>query len=123
MIRYIFPIVCLCSLFLSSKTKDKEHILKTSLDTLQYPEEKHFKNLRQLTFGGSNAEAYFSFDGKYLIFQKTNPDSKDLQSVISNLKAGKDPVASLPPPSNTPEKSGKAAVKDTTSPPADTSTR
>ena len=24
--------------------------------------EKHFKNLRQLTFGGQNAEAYFSHD-------------------------------------------------------------
>ena len=45
----------------------------TNVDTLQYPEEKHFKNLRQLTFGGDNAEAYLSFDGKYLIFQKTNP--------------------------------------------------
>lgn len=42
-------------------------------DTIQYPEEKHFKNIRQLTFGGDNAEAYFSYDGKYLIFQKTNP--------------------------------------------------
>lgn len=31
--------------------------------------EKHFKNIKQLTFGGENAEAYFSFDGKKLIFQ------------------------------------------------------
>jgi TolB protein len=38
-------------------------------DTLLYPDEKHFKNIRQLTFGGDNAEAYFSFDGRYLIFQ------------------------------------------------------
>ena len=42
-------------------------------DTIQYPEEKHFNNVRQLTFGGDNAEAYFSFDSKWLIFQKTNP--------------------------------------------------
>lgn len=42
-------------------------------DTLQYPEEKHFKNLIQLTNGGDNAEAYFSYDGKYLVFQRTNP--------------------------------------------------
>lgn len=41
-------------------------------DTLLYPEEKHFKNLRQLTFGGDNAEAYFSYDGQWLIFQRTN---------------------------------------------------
>jgi len=36
-------------------------------DTLQYPDEKHFKNLQQLTFGGDNAEAYFSPDGKFLL--------------------------------------------------------
>lgn len=42
-------------------------------DTLHYPEEKHFKNVQQLSFGGDNAEAYFSFDGKWLVFQKTNP--------------------------------------------------
>ena len=40
-------------------------------DTLHYPEETHLQNIQQLTFGGDNAEAYFSFDGKYLIFQKT----------------------------------------------------
>ena len=40
-------------------------------DTLHYPGEKHFKNLTQLTFGGDNAEAYFSYDNKWLIFQKT----------------------------------------------------
>lgn len=40
-------------------------------DTLAYPEETHLKNIQQLTFGGDNAEAYFSYDGKYLIFQKT----------------------------------------------------
>jgi Tol biopolymer transport system component len=33
------------------------------------PGEKHFANVKQLTFGGENAEAYFSFDGKKLIFQ------------------------------------------------------
>ncbi len=42
-------------------------------DTIQYPEETHFKNVQQLTFGGDNAEAYFSFDGKWIIFQRTNP--------------------------------------------------
>lgn len=33
------------------------------------PQEKHLKNARQLTFGGQNAEAYFSIDDKMLIFQ------------------------------------------------------
>ena len=30
-----------------------------------------FANIKQLTFGGENAEAYFSFDGKRLSFQST----------------------------------------------------
>ena len=49
----------------------KEHALsfEKSSDTLAADGEKHLKNIRQLTFGGENAEAYFSFDGKKLIFQ------------------------------------------------------
>jgi len=31
--------------------------------------ERHLSNIRQLTFGGENAEAYFSHDGQQLIFQ------------------------------------------------------
>ena len=33
--------------------------------------EAHLANIRQLTFGGENAEAYFSFDGSQIIFQTT----------------------------------------------------
>jgi Tol biopolymer transport system component len=33
--------------------------------------EAHLKNISQLTFGGQNAEAYFSYDGRELIFQST----------------------------------------------------
>lgn len=40
-------------------------------DTLHYHEETHFKNVRQLTFGFDNAEAYWSYDGKYICFQRT----------------------------------------------------
>lgn len=36
-----------------------------------HPREGHLRNLRQLTFGGQNAEAYFSPDGRRLIFQST----------------------------------------------------
>ena len=42
-------------------------------DTVHYAGEEHFKNIRQLTFGGDNAEAYFSFDGKYIVYQRTEP--------------------------------------------------
>ena len=36
-------------------------------------ESKHLQNIHQLTFGGDNAEAYFSFDDKNLSCQVTNP--------------------------------------------------
>lgn len=49
------------------------HASRPSGDTLLYPDETHFKNIQQLTFGGDNAEAYWSFDSKYIVFQRTNP--------------------------------------------------
>jgi TolB protein len=41
-------------------------------------------NIKQLTFGGENAEAYWSPDGKRLIFQTTRGDSKCDQIYIMN---------------------------------------
>jgi Tol biopolymer transport system component len=40
-------------------------------DSLRLPDEKHLRNIKQLSFGGENAEAYFSADGQQLIFQST----------------------------------------------------
>lgn len=40
-----------------------------SADTLKFPQERFFRNVKQLTFGGNNAEAYWSLDSKQLIFQ------------------------------------------------------
>jgi Tol biopolymer transport system component len=34
------------------------------------PGERRLRNIRQLTFGGNNAEAYFSNDGQWLTFQR-----------------------------------------------------
>ncbi len=42
-------------------------------DSLLYPGETHLANIRQLTFGGDNAEAYFSFDNSMITFQANNP--------------------------------------------------
>lgn len=60
-----------------------------SLDTLRYEEEVHLKNLRQLTFGGDNAEAYWSFDGQSLVFQRRHDESNVLcdQIFIGNIPA------------------------------------
>jgi len=42
-------------------------------DSLQYAGEAHLSNLRQLTFGGENAEAYWSWANDRIIFQATRP--------------------------------------------------
>ncbi len=41
---------------------------------LLHSSEKYFTNMRQLTFGGENAEAYFNFKGDQLVLQITNPE-------------------------------------------------
>ncbi|HEY3782868.1 MAG TPA: hypothetical protein VGL56_17425 [Fimbriimonadaceae bacterium] len=46
--------------------------------------EKHLRNVRQLTFGGQNAEAYWSPDGKKLIFQTKQPEYPDEQIFTMN---------------------------------------
>lgn len=56
-----------------------------SATDLATPQEKHFRNVRQLTFGGQNAEAYFSADGKKLIFQSTHGDVKCDQMFTMNV--------------------------------------
>lgn len=52
-----------------------EEVVVENTDTLVYEQETHLKNLRQLTFGGDNAEAYWSFDGTQLVFQRKNAEA------------------------------------------------
>src|SRR4249920_894555 len=59
--------LCFCMLAVAFVVK-----AQTTGDTVHYAEEKHFKNIQQLTFGGDNAEAYWSYDSKQIIFQRTN---------------------------------------------------
>ncbi|MEO9872715.1 TolB family protein [Ekhidna sp.] len=54
----------------STKSSGEE----TSTDSLRYENEVHLRNVRQLTWGGNNAEAYWSFDGKSLVFQSDFAD-------------------------------------------------
>jgi Tol biopolymer transport system component len=62
-------IAFLCVLCGSKNDAQKQTPLSQTLNPL--PGEKHLRNIQQLTFGGENAEAYFSADGKKLIFQST----------------------------------------------------
>lgn len=52
---------------------------------LALPQEKHLRDIKQLTFGGENAEAYFSADGNKLIFQSTRDGRECDQIYTMNL--------------------------------------
>ena len=69
MFLFLFLVLC----FYSCTTNKKMLALPENfMDTLKYEKEIHLKNVRQLTFGGDNAEAYWSFDDKKIVFQATN---------------------------------------------------
>ena len=51
--------------------------------------EKHFKNIKMLTNRGENAEAYFSFDGKKLVYQATF-DSMECDQIFTINTDGTD---------------------------------
>src|SRR3989440_7660635 len=59
------------------------------LNDLALPQEKHLRNLKQLTFGGENAEAYFSSDGKKLVFQSTR-DGRECDQIYTMKIEGSD---------------------------------
>src|SRR5579862_315773 len=63
-------------LFQNFKTTPKKEAATSAagMDTsaIHFANEKHLKNVKQLTFGGENAEAYWSFNNKYLSFQGKN---------------------------------------------------
>ena len=54
-------------------------------DPLRDPREVHLRHVKQLTFGGQNAEAYFSYDGQRLILQSTRPPYPCDQIFIMNV--------------------------------------
>ena len=61
-------------MFLSkSKLKRLSTISLLSISALYYSQEKNLQNITKLTFGGDNAEAYFSPNSKILTMQVTNP--------------------------------------------------
>ncbi len=65
----IICIVLACGMK-KAKVADSNSSKEDSL--VHYKQEKHFTHVRQLTFGGDNAEAYWSFDNTSVTFQATN---------------------------------------------------
>jgi Tol biopolymer transport system component len=57
---------------LKNKLKTLSLIVLTGISLLSNAQEKHLKNIKKLTFGGDNAEAYFSPNSNMLTLQVTN---------------------------------------------------
>lgn len=72
--RSLIIIILFAAFACSPKTETTEnqsieaHSASDSL-LLQPEEMKYLKNIKQITFGGNNAEAYWSFDDEMLVFQ------------------------------------------------------
>lgn len=59
----------------SHNTDTQQDIINNPPDTtIHYSKEIHLTNVKQLTDGGDNAEAYFSFDNSMIVFQAKVPE-------------------------------------------------
>lgn len=65
--------VLLALLVISCSSSPDNKPYNPETDSLKYAQEVHLRNVQQLTFGGDNAEAYWSYDNDKLIFQSNNP--------------------------------------------------
>lgn len=84
----IITVLSLKAINYKSETKNNLNQEKTGAiteDSSGIHHEKHLANITQLTFGGENAECYFSFDGKKFVFQSTRGDHKCDQIYTMNV--------------------------------------
>jgi Tol biopolymer transport system component len=82
------PSICLvvaCFLVGARGLPDSQTPTAPGNSSLRNAREIHLRNVKQLTFGGTNAEAYFSYDGERLIFQSTRPPYPCDQIFTMNL--------------------------------------
>lgn len=88
--------VCVATLFTGFSMMAQEKMATSGLasagpvvhgtpdDPLRDPHETHLRHVKQLTFGGQNAEAYFSYDGRRLIFMSTREPYQCDQIFVMN---------------------------------------
>ena len=66
---FVLALVCLAAAgFAPARVAPAGPTAQTG-SAVELPSERRLRNVRQLTFGGENAEAYFSPDGGALVFQ------------------------------------------------------
>ena len=77
--------LCVAQIFLVGlrrSSADERAPAASTAGSLAFPGEKHLARIQQLTFGGQNAEAYFSADDKYLTFQHQGQFYNPLTGVL-----------------------------------------
>ena len=79
----LFLLFLLASAFLVAAGSESSDVVTPELKP-----ERHLHNIRQLTEGRQNAEAYFSFDGASLIFQSTRDGRDCYQEYVMALGSG-----------------------------------
>lgn len=75
--RYLMILCLFVMAGCGSQQPAEESAQETAAENnLRDPREVHLANIKQLSFGGENAEAYFSSDGTQLVFQSTRDTLK-----------------------------------------------
>jgi len=97
--RYLLPIAVVTLLVFAGCASEEEPATPTTgsergIERKPMPEEKHFGKMLQLTFGGENAEAYWSFDETKLIFQSTRPPFTADQIFVMDADGAKQTLVS-----------------------------
>jgi Tol biopolymer transport system component len=69
-------------------------VLRAGKPVADVPGEPRLRNVRQVTFGGENAEAYWSFDGRKLIYQSKRPPHECDQIYLLDLETGEERMVS-----------------------------
>lgn len=82
--RFPVPLVPATAILLLQMTARADD----NVDSLRCEGEVRLANIRQLTFGGENAEAYFSFDETMLILQSTRDTFRCDQQYVLRLSTG-----------------------------------
>jgi TolB protein len=92
--KFLLPLLLpalllLASAFSAAQTGKDAPQTAAGSSAVELASEKHLRGVRQLTFGGENAEAYFSGDGRQLIFQSKR-DGRECDQIYTMSAEGAD---------------------------------
>jgi len=87
--RFVRFLLALVAVAISVQGIEAQLVALPTQTKLELPTEKHLVNIRQLSFGGENAEAYFSGDGSHLIFQSKR-DGRQCDQIYTMRADGSD---------------------------------